>query len=274
MEADEITSVDEIQLHPVHGLFPGLGTGRHCVNAVKLFKQVSERGNSGVMYKAHKAQAANAPEQALWYYAAAAEMGFELGQSNAATLYETVDLLDERTLLYPTLPCKGGASSGAAVLTAGAAAGSGVAGVDGAAGAVGGGDASASASSSSSVQRDVVEGEELGAGGEEEAELNDHSLRLWIQSAAQGNYKAHLLIGDAYYYGRKGQTPKHVQAAAHYRAASGHRSARASWNLGYMYVRGKIERERERERPVWPSSRCVCVCVCVCVCKNPSPPAF
>ena len=48
-----------------------------------------------------------------------------------------------------------------------------------------------------------------------EPERNDHALRLWVQSAAQGYTHAHLLIGNAFYYGRKVGERASIRPSAH-----------------------------------------------------------
>ena len=63
------------------------------------------------------------------------------------------------------------------------------------------------------------------------------ALTLWRRAAAQGNVNAKVMIGDYYYYGR-GVAPDPTLAAQYYSLADNERSARAAFNLGYMYERG------------------------------------
>jgi len=68
-------------------------------------------------------------------------------------------------------------------------------------------------------------------------EAQRRALTLWRRAAAQGNVNAKVMIGDYYYYGR-GVAPDPTLAAQYYSLADNERSARAAFNLGYMYENG------------------------------------
>lgn len=58
-----------------------------CTEAVSLLKYIAERGPWGaLLQRAHEAQRAGDTDMALWHYVWAAELGFEVAQSNAAWL--------------------------------------------------------------------------------------------------------------------------------------------------------------------------------------------
>ncbi|CAH0728616.1 unnamed protein product, partial [Brenthis ino] len=75
----------------------GLGVLRSCTTAVELFKNVCERGPwAARLMPAHAAWRARDADSAYLQYAALAERGFELAQSNAAYLLD-----DGATRLFP-----------------------------------------------------------------------------------------------------------------------------------------------------------------------------
>jgi SEL1 protein len=69
----------------------GLGTMQNCPLALQLYKRVVERGRwSHLLNDAYELYRNGKTEQALLLYEQAAEWGFEIGQSNAAFIYDKV----------------------------------------------------------------------------------------------------------------------------------------------------------------------------------------
>ena len=67
----------------------GLGSPTNCKGALSLLKKVAEKGLwSSVLSDAHAELKAGNERGALWMYLTAAEMGYEVGQSNAAWMLE------------------------------------------------------------------------------------------------------------------------------------------------------------------------------------------
>ena len=67
----------------------GLGSPTNCKGALSLLKKVAEKGPwSSVLSEAHAELKAGNDRGALWMYLIAAEMGYEVGQSNAAWMLE------------------------------------------------------------------------------------------------------------------------------------------------------------------------------------------
>lgn len=86
----------------------GTGTIRSCSTAVELFKNVAERGKWGkILMKGHSNYKEGSSSEAFVKYAFVSELGYEVGQSNAAFILEReeVDFLNRnesmvRALMY------------------------------------------------------------------------------------------------------------------------------------------------------------------------------
>ena len=84
----------------------GVGTLRSCSTAVELFKNVAERGKWGrMLMQAHSHYKEGKVVQALMKYAFAAELGYEVAQSNAAFILDRqeADLFNKNESLVRAL---------------------------------------------------------------------------------------------------------------------------------------------------------------------------
>ena len=70
-----------------------------CNEAVRLFKKVSERGpTSALLTEAEQRHAQGNIVGSLWYYAMAADLGYEVAQANAAHIYERLSIASRHRL--------------------------------------------------------------------------------------------------------------------------------------------------------------------------------
>lgn len=102
-KAGHLPAVHRLAIMKAHGI----GTPRHCNQALNLFQQVSELGplTAHRMREGYRHYRANRYEESLLHYLVAAESGLELAQSNAAFLLEggTCLGLDERSCAAASL---------------------------------------------------------------------------------------------------------------------------------------------------------------------------
>eukprot|EP00958_Prasinococcus_capsulatus_P012922 scaffold1312_cov393-Prasinococcus_capsulatus_cf.AAC.7 len=150
----------------------GLGVPVSCQTPVVLLKNVAERGRSWGAFLSGARSAYNAGDyhQALVKYLHAAEMGYEVGQSNAAYM----------------------------------------------------------------LQRGLGASQHLYRN---RTDMALKALEYHQMAAEQGNVQSMVDIGDAFYYGR-GIDENMVKAVSVYTHASKHKSAQATFNLGYMHEQG------------------------------------
>lgn len=203
----------------------GIGTPRQCENAMHLFKAVAERGDP-VQLLSRAFLLWNSYDDAdssLQIYLLAAELGYEVAQSNAAWLLD--DGADINASVF-------GGNKKPEVS-----------------------DEKASTNpDNENKERDITE--TLGVQLSHDAIVDalwtaanlphightsgsPDALRLYELAAEQENVEARLKIGDYYYYGLGGMdAPDYELAAFHYKKASNRRNAQAMFNLGFMHQHG------------------------------------
>eukprot|EP00899_Mesostigma_viride_P001427 jgi/Mesvir1/11285/Mv01079-RA.1 len=194
----------------------GTGLSMSCRSAVILYKQVAERGPWGALLRAgHERFLVGDMPAAFLLYARAAEMGYEVGASNAAWLLETSH-------------GEGHSAHKASQ-----------------------GDPSHEGETpqhwQGSEEADLglhrrrgkpmarVSMEEGGYASWRAAVL----LWMWEQGAEQGNVYALMRVGDHFYYGKGGRAVDIPRAAAAYQAAAALGNVQAMYNLGSMHERGE-----------------------------------
>ena len=238
--AGDTLSMHQLALMRLNGLG---GLSKSCSGATKALKTVAERGETatllGAAWEAHRAGRAR---HALLLYSRAAEMGYQLAQSNAA------ELLEERAVRQDVFACGGGARACARRALDFHT------------------EAARQGSVAAQVRRDVLCASAGGgpdggsrrarsAGGDRDGSccsrprshrdsasppsplspllcLPRHAPRVLHACCAQ------LRIGDFHYAGAGGGEPDFVAAAEHYRVGESQRSAEAMFNLGWMCQRG------------------------------------
>lgn len=88
-QSGHVLALHQLALMHAHGL----GVLKSCTTAVELLKSVCERGRWGArLQAAHGAWRAHSPHRAFLQYAALAERGYEVAQTNAAYLLDNGDV--------------------------------------------------------------------------------------------------------------------------------------------------------------------------------------
>jgi len=180
-----------------------IGVARSCENALHLFKAVAERGEpikllsqAFTLWSEHEEA-----DKALQLFLIAAELGFEVAQSNAAWLLD--DGADISGGLVPkeqVMKDEGYEESFAEQFR--------------------------------NIWREIFGVDLPGLG---TVRGSQDALRLYELAAEQGNVEARLKIGDYFYYAEE---PDFELASHHYKKASDLRNPQAMFNLGWMHQNG------------------------------------
>uniref|UniRef100_A0A7S2DUP2 Uncharacterized protein n=2 Tax=Octactis speculum TaxID=3111310 RepID=A0A7S2DUP2_9STRA len=189
-----------LALHQVGIIYAsGQGVAKSCNTALHAFKQVAERSQeiTAILSSALELWKAGDMEGTRLLYAAAAELGPEVAQSNAAWLLEqsshresNVGLMGYLTSLV-TKPQKGGGGGWVATLLSSFLPQ----------------DSTLSSlpqdgSSSSSVDTKTRNDGSTACGSLDQASCEQQALRLWRHAAKQRNAAAALKVGDYAFYGK------------------------------------------------------------------------
>ena len=178
---------------------------KRCMEAVQLFKKVSERGKSSelITIAENDHQRGNVISS-LWYYTAAADLGYEVAQANAAHLFETIKDNDKNRLGIQYLKQATKDSQDSKELPKELPKSS-----------------SSRSSSTSSSSSSVA-----------------FSLRLWKWAAMQSNVHANMRVGDMYFYGLQNIDIDRGKAVRMYMTATTYGSAQSMFNVGWHYQYG------------------------------------
>ena len=171
---------------------------------MSLFKKVSERGPmSYLITQAEMWHNSGKYAASLWYYARAANAGYEISQANAAHLHERM------TLKTAIILGVGNAHDGS------------------------GGEKEEQ--KSQKKQKNKQENKK-----EKRSDIveDSFSLKMWKWAALQSNVHANMRVGDIYYYGYQGMRVDQSAAVKMYLHATKFGSAQSMFNVGWHYQFG------------------------------------